>query len=310
MRTATLVFLTAATWAGATWAGLSAPRAADLDYGVLRGPDYEDAGPVGVIDWSGVYVGGHGGYTSGSFGFRNAFQPLVAQELRRSVIEQEFSVSTLLAPTSQRKDGASFGGLIGYNVQFDDLVLGIEADYTSLNLLAATSDAISRQSVTSNGFQNVYNLNGTSSTKIQDYGTIRARAGYALGSFLPFVTAGVAIGRARIADNVGVQTYGYDQTTYRANQSITVASQRAFVNNVGYSSFNQSVPDASVPAPAVVLGQSKTKVVGGAALGAGLEFALTSNIILRGEYQYVLFDDFGGHKSNLNTLRGGAAVKF
>ncbi len=48
----------------------------------------------------------------------------------------------------------------------------------------------------------------------------------------------------------------------------------------------------------------------GVALGAGLEFALTSNIVLRGEYQYILFNDFDGHKVNVNTVRGGAAVKF
>jgi outer membrane immunogenic protein len=51
-------------------------------------------------------------------------------------------------------------------------------------------------------------------------------------------------------------------------------------------------------------------VIGGVALGAGLEFALTSNIMLRGEYQYVLFNDFKGHSAEINTVRGGAAVKF
>jgi outer membrane immunogenic protein len=31
---------------------------------------------------------------------------------------------------------------------------------------------------------------------------------------------------------------------------------------------------------------------------------------VRGEYQYVQFQDFNGHKAELNTVRGGAAVKF
>ncbi len=40
-------------------------QSADLDYDYLRGADY-DPPPVAVIDWSGFYIGGHGGWTSGS----------------------------------------------------------------------------------------------------------------------------------------------------------------------------------------------------------------------------------------------------
>jgi opacity protein-like surface antigen len=37
---------------------------------------------------------------------------------------------------------------------------------------------------------------------------------------------------------------------------------------------------------------------------------LTSNIFVRGEYQYAFFNDFDGHKFNVNLVRGGAGVKF
>ncbi len=52
------------------------------------------------------------------------------------------------------------------------------------------------------------------------------------------------------------------------------------------------------------------KTIGGIALGFGLEYALTPNILLRGEYQYINFQSFNGHNAELNTIRGGAAVKF
>ena len=305
MRRATLGFLGLMTMCGT-----SASRAADLDYGVLRGPDYDEV-PVAasVIDWSGVYVGGHGGYTSAAMGFRNVFQPIVASALRNTYVEGELNASTLLAVHAQRVGGPTFGGYIGYNMQFDDIVLGIEADYTHAALLGSSMDNIGRYKSTTDGYLSTVNLTGISSTKIEDYGTVRGRAGYAFGNVLPFVTAGVAIGRARITDTVAIQNFAYDQTTYKANLTATTP---AFVGSYGYTFFNQTkpTPPASVPAPATVYGTAKTKVVGGGTLGAGIEYAITPSILLRAEYQYVLFSDFDGHKINLNTVRGGAAVKF
>lgn len=280
---------------------VSSAVAADLDYGTLRGAeaDYEPA--PSYIDWSGFYVGGHGGYSSAALGFRNVFQPIVANALRSTVTEHEMSASTLLAPNDTRVEGASYGAYLGYNFQFDDVVIGLEADYSRFGQIGATSSAIGRSRVTTNGFYNAVLLNGESSTKIEDFGTIRARAGYAIGSFMPFVTGGVAIGRAQIADHVSVQAFGYD--------AAALAEGRP-VNSYGYRYFNPRNPSQSTVAAPEVYGSSKSKTVAGVSLGAGLEYALTSNILLRGEYQWVQFNDFDGHKANVNTVRGGAAIKF
>lgn len=302
MRTLTLALV-----AGLSLTGFSTAQAADLDYGVLRGPDYEPE--LRAIDWNGVYVGGFAGYSSASLSFKNVFQPLVAKELKDTTAEAEFNASTLLAPVSTRVDGASYGAFVGYNYQFDDTVIGIEADYTRFDVMGSTSDAIARYKTTTGGYLETVALTGTSSTTVQDYGTIRARAGYAFGSLLPFITGGLAIGRAVVTDQVGVQNYGYDQTTYQSNLQLTTGSP-AYVNRYGYAAFDQRNPGAGTPAAPTVIRQSKIKTVGGVTLGAGVEFALTQNIILRGEYQYVLFNDFDGHKVNMNTVRAGAALKF
>lgn len=302
MRTVTLALLT-----GFTLAGLANAQAADLDYGVLRGQDYEPEAPA--IDWNGVYFGGHGGYTSAALGFTNVFQPQVATILKKTTAESELNASSLLTPHSARTGGTSFGGFAGFNYQFDETVVGIEADYTRFDHSGSTSDAVARFKTIGSGYLETVALDGIASTRIEDYGTIRVRAGYAVGSFLPFLTGGLAIGRAQVFDKVNVQDYGYDQTTYQAN--VTAApGQKVYVNNFGYSSFDQANPSGGTPSKAQTSVRSSTKVVGGVALGGGLEFALTQNIILRGEYQYVLFNDFDGHKANLNTVRGGAAVKF
>ncbi|WP_081631145.1 outer membrane beta-barrel protein [Methylobacterium sp. 77] len=312
MRTATLALLTSVTIG---W--FSTAQAADLDYGVLRGPDYE---PVSAeIDWNGFYFGAHAGYTSASLNQEKAFKNVLADNFRVRDIESQFGVSSFLVMPSARVDGTSFGGFAGYNYQFDEVVIGVEVDYTRFDKAGTSTNEISRQLTTSAGMSEVVRLYGDSTTKIEDYGTIRARGGWVIGNFLPFVTGGIAIGRAVVNDQALVQNYGYDAKTYSANQSSTSGSALAVYNH-GYKTFNPNYPEVNsspsgqrqtTPLPAVALTKGPSvKTVAGVTLGGGLEYALTQNIILRGEYQYVLFDDFGGHTVNLNTVRGGAAVKF
>ncbi|WP_342149269.1 outer membrane protein [Methylorubrum sp. SB2] len=306
MRIATLGLL-------AVLASATTVTAADLDYGYLRGAD-DGYAPAPVIDWSGFYIGGHGGYSSAAMGFTNTLNNQYASYLRARDIEAEYNASNYLALPSRRVNGASYGALAGYNVQFDDIVVGIEADYTNFGRIGSSSmlreNAISRSMTTKGGMFETISLFGTSKTELEDYGTIRGRLGYALGSFLPFVTGGVAIGRATISNEANIQNYGYDiagVAAYQNDPSAGIPANHGYVKN----GFNPRNPNASTPEDYKILPfKSKSKAMAGVALGAGLEFALTSNIILRGEYQYVLFDDFDGHKVNVNTVRGGAAVKF
>lgn len=301
--------------------GLGAPlaaQAADLDFGVLRGGDYDPVAAPSPTVWDGIYVGGHGGWSSASFGFGAVYQPIVAEVLRARAIESDLQASTLLHAGSVRRDGVSFGAYAGVNYQFDDAVFGIELDYTHSGITGrAPTNTIGRSITGSNGDYRAINLRGDASTEIGDYATIRARAGYAMGNLMPYVTGGLAIGRAQVTERVSVQAYEFDQTTYRANQSITDPSKRPPLWNAGYRTFDQTdatfnpyAPTAGQLLAPVVVGRTKEKIVGGFAAGAGLEYAITPGLILRAEYQYVLFSDFDGHKSNINTVRGGAAVKF
>lgn len=292
--------------------GVLAPmtvQAADLDFGVLRGGSYEPAVAPSPANWDGIYVGGHGGWSSASFGFGDVFRNPVAQALRATAIETTLGASGLMHARDVRRDGTSFGAFAGVNYQFDDTVVGVELDYTHLGLTGRSSDAIGRYKVDDTGFLRGAKLSGDASTRIDDYATVRARVGYAIGGFLPFVTGGFAIGRAQIAQTVAVRGYEYDQAAYRSNQTAD-PSQRVYVNNSGYKSFLQNDPGNSVLAAPDVFRPTKEKIVGGIAAGAGIEYAITPSLILRAEYQYVLFNDFDGHKMNLNTVRGGAAVKF
>lgn len=299
MRIATLALLTSVL--------VSPALAADLDYGVLRGADDDYVAPAPLVDWSGFYVGGHGGYSSAALGFNNAFQSIVANALRYTAAENEMNASRFLTARGTHSNGASYGVFAGVNYQFEDVVVGLEADYTYFGKSGSTFDEIGRVSTTKDGFLNTVYLAGEASTKIQDYGTVRGRLGYAFDNVLPFITGGIALGRATVSDTVAVQNYGYDNAAYTANQT---GSTKSFINHFGYSNFLQSDPPGSTPAPPIVYGATKKVTVVGLAVGGGIEYAITSNFLLRGEYQYVLFNDFQGHKAELNTVRGGAAIKF
>lgn len=299
MRIATLGLLAALVSA-------SGAAAADLDYGYLRGAD-DDYAPAPDIDWSGFYVGGHGGYSSAPLGFGSSSRSIVANALRATYQETELKASSLLSVESANVAGPSYGALAGYNAQFENVVFGLEADYTFFGRENSGFDQIARSMVTSNGYETGVALRSLANTKIEDYGSIRGRLGYAFGSFLPYVTGGLAVGRATVSDRVAIQSFGYDKATYTSNLT---AAKPAYVDRYGYSSFDQTDPGAAILEPAMIYGSTKKVIIGGVALGAGLEFALTSNILLRGEYQYVLFNDFKGHSAEINTVRGGAAVKF
>ena len=108
MRTVTLPLLAVLSLCGASTA-----RAADLDYDYLRGADYDPV-PAPVVDWSGVYVGGHGGYTSAALGTKGALQPLIYRDSHDTTGESTFRASTLLNPPSKRVGDTSFGAFVGY----------------------------------------------------------------------------------------------------------------------------------------------------------------------------------------------------
>ncbi|GJD63837.1 porin [Methylobacterium frigidaeris] len=309
MRFASFGFLVGGCLVGLSVAAPMTVQAADLDFGGLRGG--VEPAPLPSPDvWDGIYLGGHGGWSSASFGFGDVFRSSVAQALRATAIESTLGASGLLHARDVRRDGTSFGAFAGVNYQFDETVIGVELDYTHLGLKGRSSDEIGREIVDSGGSLRGAYLAGDATTQIKDYATIRARVGYTVAGFMPFVTGGFAIGRAQIAETVAVRGYEYDQATYRSNQALADPSQRVYVHNSGYKTFLQNDPGNSVLAAPDIFTPSKEKIVGGIAAGAGLEYAITPNLLLRAEYQYVLFNDFDGHKLNLNTVRGGAAVKF
>lgn len=135
-------------------------KAADLDGSYLRGPyEYE---PVvdRPVPWEGFVLGGQIGYSNMAVDFSK-------------------TLSTGDLP-NKTTNSVSYGGFLGYNWQVDpNLVLGFDLGYTQPSSLATSNS----------------NSNGSASYKLVDYGTIRGRAGYAFGQFLPYAALGLGVGR-------------------------------------------------------------------------------------------------------------------
>lgn len=116
-----------------------------------------------AYNWTGIYVGGLGGYGSAK-GIHCA-------------------LGFVCDPVTDPK-GWSGGVTLGYNWQLANWVLGVEGDGSLAHMSAtAFSDPI---------FGCGGGANDGCVTKIKSYETVRARLGWAFDRFLPYVTAGAA----------------------------------------------------------------------------------------------------------------------
>ncbi len=202
-----------------------------LDMPILRGSNTIDMSAP--TRWDGVYAGAQFGRAYSGTDFSNSTSSLVAFILRNTTIENENHVSDWTTLGKGEASASSWGGFIGYQTQWDEIVLGVEANYNRTNMSASASDSMRRTFSTSDGYSNDVQVTATSSIHITDYGTFRARAGWAAGNFLPYAFVGVAIGRADTAQTARVIASGFDTTgsgnpPYAADQTRTSAKNGSF----------------------------------------------------------------------------------
>ncbi len=140
----------------------------------LRGSVIEQS-PV-VQNWAGVYGGGQMSYVLGNSNFTNVTGPLISDMLRFTRIEDEMMVSTWPVISNSASDGTrttGFGGFIGYNTQWDELVLGMDINYMRTNYKNSASGTMERVATLSNDFQ--YDVTATAQSQIQVTDVVTAR---------------------------------------------------------------------------------------------------------------------------------------
>lgn len=103
------------------------------------------------------------------------------------------------------------GGQIGYNQQFNQFVLGIETDLQGTGMSGKQSSAGA----------------AGDKSRIPYFGTVRARAGYAIDRFMPYVTGGFAYGGSHVVTAAVGKT---DNVNY--GWTIGGGVEYAFTNNI------------------------------------------------------------------------------
>jgi opacity protein-like surface antigen len=250
--------------------------AADLGY--LRGSQVFEPQPARYDRWSGFYLGGQAGYANAQMDFTHAAEATIHHILRESDLENEGNVSQWpLLGTANHRD-LSWGGFIGYNTQFENVVLGIEASYSRTGLAGISEGRLERIVPVGPTYDTL--LTAAASMKITDYGTVRGRAGWAVGRFMPYLMAGLALGRVETRHHATVDAWWTD------------------ANGV----MRHFAPDPG--------GEIRSVYAYGYAAGAGIDIALLQNVFVRGEVEWLTFVNLPDMDAQIVTGRVAAGLKF
>ena len=122
---------------------------------------------------------------------------------------------------------------------------------------------------------------------LTDYAETRGRAGYIVGNLLPYGFVGLVVGRA---------DYGVSATT-NAACTTTISNTISVTEQCGGFPITASA------------GTSNT-LLWGVSVGAGLDWALTQNFFLRGEFEFIQFMPITSINVPVVNGRVGAGFKF
>jgi outer membrane immunogenic protein len=157
-----------------------------------------------AYDWTGFYLGANAGIAWNNSSVDNSFDldGTAADRLRNKIDGDQTAFTA--------------GGLLGYNYQIDQIVLGVEADF---NYLGFSDD--SKRSVDIIGSNEVDNITGKSSFEADWFGTIRGRLGYAIDNVLIYGTGGLAYGHMSADGKVTASLAGDTVETWKGSTDST-----------------------------------------------------------------------------------------
>jgi outer membrane immunogenic protein len=259
-------------------------------------------------NWEGWYAGGQANYSSAEIDFSRSVVSLTNFIFRNSVLQTPTSELSLLS--KNHTQGYGFGAFAGRNWQWDEAVFGLEANYTYVNNLASSSvNSLSRAIVNPAGtvapinHTYTYNttLSGSAAVQIKDVLTLRTRAGWATGGgFMPYMFAGLAVGRMDVARSVTSAVVLRDdavQTTIDPFGNTTTINLAPVFSNV--PSLSQTMQE-----------QRTSSFVAGWTAGLGTEYCLWGNVFMRAEWEYIKFLSVKDTVVTLNSGRVGIGYKF
>ena|SRR6185437_1533573 len=158
--------------------------------------------PVSVYNWTGFYIGGNVGYSWG---------------------QQDNSIDGA-SIGGTNLNGIIGGGQVGYNWQINQIVFGLEADFQGSGQKGDGSFTGAPGIIPATTF--------TYTDKLDWFGTVRGRVGYAFDRWLPYVTGGWAYGHGTIGGAAagGITGSGNVSNDY-SGWALGGGLEYAFLNN-------------------------------------------------------------------------------
>jgi outer membrane immunogenic protein len=240
----------------------SGAQAADMpDF--LRGS--LPAGPAVTANWEGYYVGGQAAYGS----VNSIPQPWINADLQTTYVAPPPLSYNWQGLDQAHSGNVGYGAFVGYNSQWDCVVIGLEGNYLHNGFHSLT---------TATGYTYDGNSIATTATSsalisLTDFGSVRLRGGYAVGSFLPYAFAGAGMGSETI------------------NRSISASPAP-----LGPPDF---LPLSNITSTSIVYGYSA---------GAGFDFMFLGGVFLRAEYEFQRIA--ATVDSRINSVHVGLGYKF
>jgi outer membrane immunogenic protein len=237
---------------------LSALPAIAADLPVKARPAPMVAAPA--FSWTGCYIGANGGwigqktnYTtnpSGSY-LTTAGGLAPPNAAGTGLLLGDFTA--VVHSYDVRQSGATAGGQVGCNYQIGSFLIGAEADL-NWSSVKNTVNATFAAFPSANPAFTVSPENEVITTRLDWFSTIRGRAGFTWDRFLVYGTGGLAIGHFKDDTTIAFGTAG----------ALPVFGGATHIG-------------------------TNTQTRYGYALGGGLEYAITNNWSVKGEYLYMNF---------------------
>jgi outer membrane immunogenic protein len=163
---------------------MTSARAADLPF--LRG-GFTDGYSRSIVNWQGIYAG-----AQGSWGSAESKLPANINTDMQATFQPPPGVGYTWGPTgTAHKVNGGVGAFIGYNSQWDDVVVGIEGNYIHDNFHVS---AVGNGLAIGPANAVVGSTYTAASLNLTDFGSLRVRAGWAVNCVLPYVFVGAGFG--------------------------------------------------------------------------------------------------------------------
>jgi outer membrane immunogenic protein len=255
-------------------------QAADLsDLPILRG-GFTDGLTSSRVNWSGVYVGGQVERGAADMDYTHSVKDLLTKLANNSALITTFNITDwTFLNNGGHASNTAYGAFAGYNFQWTEALIGIELNYSHGVFASSVSGSQVRSSTDSNQVTTNVIASANASMRVTDFGSLRVRGGYAVGSFLPYGFVGVGMGQADI------------------NRSVRL--------DVRYDA--PGVP-STFATPVIVSDNANSHFVTGFAAGLGFDWMLCAGLFMRAEWEYVRFTSTVD--TTVNTARLGLGYKF